>query len=93
MKTGDWFEIDMGKSQSIRTLAINVGQSGNAYPRRFEVYVGDKPGNFGSPAYQGLGSPVTNVTFDSPQKGRYLRIVNKQDYNDWWAIHDLRAYN
>lgn len=92
IKSGDWFQVDMGSPQSFKTISINAGWSGDDYPRKFEVYVGNDSTKFGNPVFQGLGSPASKFTFDSPVSGRYIRIVNKQDKGDWWSIHDFRVY-
>jgi mannan endo-1,4-beta-mannosidase len=92
VKNGDWFGVDMRSPQKFKTILLNAGSSENDYPRRFEVYVGNDPNKFGKPVFQGLGSPIIRVTFNSPISGRYIRVVNKQDYGDWWSIHDFRVY-
>lgn len=89
---GDWFGVDMRSPQNFKTILMNAGWSGDAYPRKFEVYVSNDPNKFGKPVFQGLGSPVIRVNFDSPISGRYIRVVNKQDYGNWWSIHDFRVY-
>jgi mannan endo-1,4-beta-mannosidase len=81
----------MRSPQQVRSIVMNAGSSGDDYPTRFEVYVGNNPNKFGKPVYRGLGSPVTRVVLDSPARGRYIRVVNKQDKKTWWSIHDFRV--
>lgn len=92
VKNGDWFEVDMRSPQKFKTILLNAGSSENDYPRRFEVYVSNNPNKFGKPVFQGLGSPIIRVNFASPIIARYIRVVNKQDYDDWWSIHDFGVY-
>ena len=89
---GDWFQVDMRSPQTFKTILMSAGSSANNYPRKFEVYVGNDPNKFGKPVFQDLGSPITRVTFNSSVTGRYIRFVNKQDYGDWWSIHNFRVY-
>jgi len=88
---GDWFQVDMRSPRSVRSIVMNAGSSADDYPTRFEVYVGNNPNKFGKPVYQGLGSPVTRIVLNSPARGRYIRVVNKQDKKAWWSIHDFRV--
>jgi mannan endo-1,4-beta-mannosidase len=89
---GDWFQVDMRSPQPVRSIVMSAGSSADGgYPTRFEVYVGNNPNNFGKPVYQGLGSPVTRIGLNAPARGRYIRVVNKQDKKAWWSIHDFRV--
>ena len=88
---GDWFQVDMRSPQLVRSIVMNAGSSADDYLTRFELYVGNNPNNFGKPVYQGMGSPVTRIVLNSPARGRYIRVVNKQDKKAWWSIHDFRV--
>jgi len=88
---GDWFQVDMRSPQPVRSIVMNAGSSGDDYPTRFEVYIGNDPNEFGKPVYRGLGAPVTRIGLNAPARGRYIRVVNKQDKKAWWSIHDFRV--
>jgi mannan endo-1,4-beta-mannosidase len=89
---GDWFQVDLRSPQQVKSIIMNAGSSADDYLTRFEVYVGSDPNKFGKPVYQGLGSPVTRIALNSPARGRYIRVVNKQDKKSWWSIHDFRVF-
>ncbi len=96
---GQFFQLDLGASQTFDRLDLTVVDEIFDYPRGYEVYVSDSPSNFGSAIASGSGDdPVdgntrTTVISFPAQTARYVRIVQTgSDDERWWSIYELNVF-
>jgi beta-galactosidase len=72
-------QIDLGRATKLRGLLYKPSVNGANRVRQFEVYVSDDRERWGKPAgnFTALDNTkwFSNVLFDQPRTGRYLRIV------------------
>ncbi len=86
------FQIDMGKTQSVESIALDCGSSGGDYPRGYQVFVSDDGNTWGSPIASGQGtSGYTLITF-APQSTRYIKVVLTANSGSWWSIDEFYAF-
>lgn len=93
MQPGDWFQVDLGAEATIRGLSLDADGSTGDYPRGYRVYVSFDGESWGTPVVTGSGeSPVTNIEFPEPVRGRFIRIVQTGEVPDlYWSIHELKV--
>lgn len=91
MKPGMWFAIDLRMQSEIYGITLDCSGSNGDYPRKYDVYISDKPEEKGELAVTGAGNgPVTKIEFNPPVKGRYIKIVQTGNKDDlYWSIHEL----
>lgn len=53
---GIWFQVDMGKAQSVSSIALDCGTSGGDYPRSYQVFVSNDGSTWGNAIASGQGS-------------------------------------
>ncbi|HLG77828.1 MAG TPA: discoidin domain-containing protein, partial [Ktedonobacteraceae bacterium] len=87
---GQWFQIDLGSTQSFNKIVLDATNSSNDYPASYEVDVSNDGSNWSSVA-TGNGSTVTTITFGT-QSARYIKIVQTGSSSWWWSIHELNVY-
>ena len=89
---GQYFQIDLGSSQSFSKLVLDATNSPNDYPAGYAVYVSNDGQNWGSAIASGSGSSaVTTISF-STVAARYIKIVQTGSSGWWWSIHELNVY-
>jgi fibronectin type 3 domain-containing protein len=91
---GQWFQIDLGSTNSFYKLILDATASPNDYPRGYQVYVSNDGVNWGSPVATGAGSSaITAITFAS-QTARYIRITQTLSgvTGNYWSIHEFNVY-
>jgi len=90
---GQYFQIDLGSSQSFSKLVLDTTNSPNDYPRGYAVYVSNDGQNWGNAIASGSGSSaVTTITFPTVA-ARYIKIVQTGSSTSWWwSIHELNVY-
>ena len=88
---GEWFLLDLGMEKLVRKVVLDTQGSGNDFPNKYEVHVGITPEPAGEPAARGEGqSAVTEIVFNPPRVGRFIRIVQTgQKSGLFWSIHEL----
>ena len=90
---GEWFQVDMGVSQSISDLIVDAGpSSAGDYPRGWSVLVSNDGTNW-TTAIQGViaNSRIVHMIFGS-QTVRYFRIVQTGTSTSWWSIAEIYVY-
>jgi hypothetical protein len=93
MTNGDWFQVDMGSTQSFSKLVLDNTNSNNDYARQFQVFVSNDGSSWGSAIASGSGSSnVTTITF-STQSARYIRVVETANASNWWSIDEFNVYS
>lgn len=91
MKPGDWFTLDLGTEAVVKKITLDTRNSGNDYPRGYEVYTSFDGSNWGKPVLTGEGNnPITELIFPEPVHARYIKIVQTGSHDTWhWSIHTL----
>jgi F5/8 type C domain len=90
---GMWFQIDMQKTQVFFSVEIDsLNQPGDA-ANAFDVYVSDDATFPEPPVLTNHEAKVPElvVDFQTPQVGRYLKLVIAQGGDKWWRMDELRV--
>lgn len=92
-QNGQYFQVDMGSTQTFSQIVLDAATSNNDYPRKYDVYVSNDGLNWSSPVASGSSSSaVTTVTFPT-QSDRYIKIIQTGSVSYWWwSIHDFNVY-
>ena len=89
---GLWFQVDMGKTQSFSSIALDCGPSSGDYPRGYQVFVSNDGSTWGNPIASGQGSgDYTIITF-AQQSARYLTVVLTASTGSWWSIDEFYTF-
>lgn len=90
---GQWFEIDMGSTNSFFKLTLDATtNSPNDYPVGYQVNVSDDGVNWGNPVATGSGSTsLTTITFPT-QTARYVMVTQTGSEGNWWSIYEFNIY-
>ena len=90
----DYFQIDMGSSQTIDKLVMNSSDDAGDYARGYALYLSNDGSNWGSPVATGSGSSaIISISF-SAQSARYVKVVETATPSDpwWWSIDEVNVY-
>ncbi|SHN34973.1 discoidin domain-containing protein [Gracilibacillus kekensis] len=92
MKSGQWFRIDLGSSQSISRIQFSSDDPGN-FPDGVDIYISDDY-NWGTPVASVANNTnqLIDVSF-SATTGRYIVVAINTSKSSWWQINDFRAYH
>jgi len=90
---GQWFQVDLGAANTFNKIVLNAVNSGNDYPRGYQVYVSNDGVNWGGIIASGSGaSGITTITF-AAQAARYIRIVQSGSApGTFWSIHEFNVF-
>jgi hypothetical protein len=90
---GQWFQVDMGAVNVFSKIILNYINSGNDYPRGYQVTVSDDGINWSSAIASGAGSSSsTTITF-APQAARYIRITQTGSAaGTFWSIDEFNVF-
>ena len=92
--SGQYFQLDLGSSQSFDRIVLDSQGSSNDYPRAYSVFVSNDGNDWGSAITSGVGSADGNTVIDfANQNARYIRIEqtgSSEEY--WWSIHELTIF-
>jgi fibronectin type 3 domain-containing protein len=91
--SGQWFQVDMGSDSTFNKIVLNAANSGNDYPRGYQVNVSTDGFTWGSPVVTGTGSSaITTITF-ATQAARYIRITQTGSApGNYWSIHEFNVF-
>lgn len=91
-KPGDWFQVDLGQTRTIRSILLDAAQSGSDYPRGYRVEVSDDGQTWTGPIGVGEGEarPLTVIPV-LPTAARHVRITQTGDGDHWWwSIYEMQ---
>ncbi|MBN2137188.1 MAG: discoidin domain-containing protein [Sedimentisphaerales bacterium] len=90
---GEWFIIDLGVENTVKSFTLDTSGSAGDYPRGYEVYVSFDGGSWGKPVLSGEGTkPVTQIEFPRPVRTRFIKILQTGSVNGlFWSIHELKV--
>lgn len=88
--SGQWFEVDMGVANTFNQLVLNSVNSGNDYPRGYQVYVSNDGVNWGSAVATGTGTAnITTINLPA-QAARYIKIIQTGSVGGtYWSIDEF----
>lgn len=88
---GQYLQVDLGRSELFRRVAVDAGGNLGDYVRSWELQV-SSDGTTWRSAASGAGTGQL-ITIDvKPTRARYVRIVSTGSAGNWWSIADLRLY-
>lgn len=89
---GQWFQVDLGSSQTFDTLELDTAESPNDSPIGYSVGVSND-GIVFTPVATGQGVyGMTTIKF-ALQVARYIRVTQTGSSSvAYWSIHDFRVY-
>ncbi|GER88093.1 glucosylceramidase [Dictyobacter vulcani] len=89
---GQWFQIDMGSTQTFSQMTLDAGSDGD-YPHGYQVSVSDDGANWSNPVASGNGSAQQPLSISfAPQTARYIRIVQTGSADSKWSIYEMNVY-
>ncbi|MGW0473844.1 discoidin domain-containing protein [Streptomyces coeruleorubidus] len=91
MQPGDWFQVDLGSTQTFDQLVLDTSASSGDFVRQYEVYASDDGTSWGKAIAIGPGSTVARILLPTTT-ARYIRVVNKASSGSWWSIHDISVF-
>jgi hypothetical protein len=92
---GQWFQLDLGSTQTFDRIRIDAGNSVNDFARGYQVLVSDNGTDWSTQPVLASGSgtgPVIDIQFGGPVTHRYVRIVQTGSSSYWWSIAELNLY-
>jgi sialate O-acetylesterase len=89
---GQWFQVDMGSTNTFSQIVLDAANSSGDYPRGYQVNLSNDGSNWGTPVTTGAGSSaVTTISF-SLQTARFIRVTQTGTSGGWWSIHEFNVY-
>lgn len=89
--SGQWFNVDLGATNTICEVTLDAGSSANDYPRGYQLNVSNDGVNWGTVAATGTGASSLTTIHLVPITARYLRITLTASTANFWSIHELRV--
>lgn len=90
--SGEYFQIDLGKTHSLEAVELDNTLSPYDYPRGYELYVSDDASNWRRIA-SGKGKlEKTKIGF-SKVNARYVKILQTGSGGNYWSIQELQIYS
>jgi hypothetical protein len=88
---GMWFEVDMGEVKTFFKVILTCTEQPQDAPVKFDFYL-SVDDDYGAPTRAGLfGKPTTEVTFDTAQVARYIKIVLRAPSTNWLSINEINV--
>ncbi|MFD3404534.1 discoidin domain-containing protein [Kribbella sp. NPDC058693] len=88
---GQWVQVDLGKTQTIRQVALDSGGNAGDYARGYEVAVSKDGVSWQTVASGASTGQLTTVEL-RPTHARYVRVTSTGSAANWWSLADLRIY-
>ena len=90
---GQFLQIDLGGTRTVRRVVLDTGVDSGDYPRGFALYTSTDGVHWSNePVATGVGAgQLTNIDI-AATKARFLRVVQTATAPQWWSVADLRVY-
>lgn len=88
---GQWVQVDLGKAQTFREVALDSGGNAGDYARGYEVAV-SKDGVSWLTVASGASTGQLTTVEVRPTSARYVRVTSTGSAANWWSLADLRIY-
>ncbi len=92
-KSGQFFQIDMGKLNTFDRILLDPAGHPNDYPRSYRVLVSNDGQSWRGPVASAQGNgAVTDIRF-ADQRARFVRIEQNGSADSWWwSIGEVNLY-
>lgn len=91
-RDGQWFEIDLSKSESFNKIVLESQGNPFDYPRQYNVLVSEDGSDWAT-VLSGAGTATDTTISFTRQTARYIRIEQAgSDNSHWWSIHEVNVY-
>jgi glucosylceramidase len=88
---GQWLQVDLGSTQTIRRVVLDTGADRGDYPRGYTLET-STDGSTWTTRSSGTGSgQLTTIDF-AAATARYVRVTQTGSSGSWWSVADLRVY-
>jgi aryl-phospho-beta-D-glucosidase BglC (GH1 family) len=89
---GQWYQIDMGQTQTFNRVLLDAGATwAGDYPRGYLLQVSSDGTNW-TTVTSGTGTAQSLLIQFPVQVARYLKIVQTGTSGNWWSIAELNVY-
>jgi glucosylceramidase len=88
---GQWVQVDLGKVQTFRQVALDSGGNVGDYARGYEVAVSNDGVSWKTVASGASTGQLTTVGL-RPTHARYVRVTSTGSAANWWSLADIRVY-
>jgi glucosylceramidase len=88
---GQWVQVDLGKSQVFRQVALDSGGNIGDFAHGQSVAVSNDGSNWRTVATSTSTSQLTTIDLP-PTWARYIRVTQTGTAGNWWSLADLRIY-
>ncbi|WP_350279983.1 glycoside hydrolase family 30 beta sandwich domain-containing protein [Kribbella sp. HUAS MG21] len=88
---GQWVQVDLGKGQVFRRVALDSGGNVGDHAHGHEVAVSNDGATWRTIASGVSSSQLTTVDVQ-PTYARYVRITQTGTAGNWWSLADVRIY-
>ncbi|WP_410786798.1 discoidin domain-containing protein [Kribbella sp. C-35] len=88
---GQWVQVDLGRTQTFRQVALDSGGNLGDYAHGQSVAVSNDGSNWRTVASGTSNSQLTTIDLP-PTRARYIRITQNGTAGNWWSLADVRIY-
>ncbi|TDW89633.1 glucosylceramidase [Kribbella pratensis] len=88
---GQWVQVDLGKAQTFRQVALDSGGNLGDYAHGQSVAVSNDGSSWRTVSDGRSSSQLTTIDLP-PTRARYIRITQTGSSGNWWSLADLRIY-
>jgi glucosylceramidase len=88
---GQWVQVDLGKTQTFRQVALDSGGNLGDYAHGQSVAVSNDGSSWRTVSDGTSRSQLTTINLP-PTRARYIRITQTGSSGNWWSLADLRIY-
>ncbi|TDW71410.1 discoidin domain-containing protein [Kribbella pratensis] len=88
---GQWVQVDLGKVQTFRSVALDSGGNAGDYAGGYEVAVSKDGVSWQTVASGASTGQLTTIEL-RPTQARYVRVTSTGSAANWWSLADLRVY-
>ena len=88
---GQWLELDLGATETVRRVVLDTGADRTDFPRGYELYA-STDGSTWSLVATGAGDGQLTTIDIPPTAARHLRVVQTATASQWWSVADVRVY-
>lgn len=89
---GEWFQVDMGQTQTFNRVLLDAGSTwAGDYPRGYQLQVSND-GSTWTTVTSGNGSGQAVLIQFPVQVARYVKIIQTGSAGNWWSIAEMNVY-
>ncbi|WP_327638859.1 discoidin domain-containing protein [Kribbella sp. NBC_00482] len=88
---GQWVQVDLGKAQTFRQVALDSGGNLGDYAHGQSVAVSNDGNHWRTVADGTSNSQLTTIDLP-PTRARYVRVTQTGTAGNWWSLADVRIY-